>query len=183
MAKAYIFLANGYEEVEGLTVVDLLRRADIETIMVSITGEMFVTSSHHIITKADELFENVDFSDADILILPGGMPGTNYLKAHPGLDHLLKQFHAEGRMLAAICAAPSVLGTKGLLKGKKATCYPGVEDLLAGAHYVDAPVVQDGNIITSKGLGTAIEFALTIIKNFEGEKEAVKIAKAVQYQR
>lgn len=181
MAKVYIFLASGYEEIEGLTVVDLLRRANIEIMMVSITGDIYVTGSHHITSKADALFENVDFADADMLVLPGGIPGTNNLKAHEGLDHLLKQFSEKGKKLSAICAAPSILGTKGLLKGKKATCYPGYEDSLTGAHVKNAAVVEDGNIITSKGMGTAIDFSLSIIKNLAGEEEAVKIAKAIQY--
>lgn len=182
MAKVYIFLANGFEEIEGLTVVDLLRRANIEIEMVSITGDIFINGAHHIITKADVLFENADFSDADMLVLPGGMPGTNSLKAHEGLDQLLKQFHAQGKKLSAICAAPSVLGTKGLLKGKNATCFPGHEDSLIGAHVKNATVVEDGNIITSKGMGTSIDFALSIIKNIAGETEAERIARAIQYR-
>lgn len=181
MAKVYIFLADGYEEIEGLTVVDLLRRANIETVMVSITGDIFVTGSHHITTKADILFENADFTDADMLVLPGGMPGTNYLKAHEGLDLLLRQFYANGKQLAAICAAPGVLGSKGLLKGKKATCYPGHEASLIGADLMDFAVVEDDNIITSKGLGTAIDFSLSIIRRITGSKEAVRIADSIQY--
>ncbi|MDD3172637.1 MAG: DJ-1/PfpI family protein [Herbinix sp.] len=182
MAKVYIFLANGYEEIEGLTVVDLLRRAGIEVVMVSISGDIFVTGSHNIITKADALFENVDFADADMLVLPGGMPGTNNLKAHEGLDLLLKEFFSIGKRLAAICAAPIILGSKGLLMGKNATCYPGHEGALTGAHVTNAAVVEDGNIITSKGMGTAIDFSLSLIKNIVGETEAVKIARAIQYQ-
>ncbi len=181
MAKVYIFLADGYEEIEGLTVVDLLRRANIEIIMVSLTGDIYVTGSHAITTKADMLFDDVNFTDADMLVLPGGLPGTNHLKAHEGLDLLLREFHAKGKKLAAICAAPSVLGTKGLLKGKNATCYPGHEDSLFGANIINNGVVEDGNIVTSKGLGTAIDFSLSLIKIIAGEAEAVKIARAIQY--
>jgi 4-methyl-5(b-hydroxyethyl)-thiazole monophosphate biosynthesis len=182
MAKVYIFLANGYEEIEGLTVVDLLRRAGIEVVMVSITGDLFVTGSHHITSKTDALFEDLDYNDADMLVLPGGLPGTNHLKEHEGLDRLLREFYAKGKQLAAICAAPSVFGTKGLLKGKKATCYPDHETSLIGAQIINAAVVEDGNMITSKGMGTAIDFSLSLIKNIAGEAEAVRIAKAIQYQ-
>ncbi len=181
MAKVYIFLANGYEEIEGLTVVDLLRRAGVEVVMVSITGDIFITGAHKIITKADVLFEDIDFSDADMLVLPGGMPGTNHLKMHEGLDHLLKDFGQKGKMLAAICAAPSVLGSKGLLQGIKATCYPGHEEALIGAYIKNQSVVEDGNFITSKGAGTAIDFSLSLIKNLVGESEAGKLAQAIQY--
>jgi protein deglycase len=181
MSKVYIFLADGYEEIEGLTVVDLLRRAGIEIVMVSITGDIDVTGSHRITSKADALFENIDFSDAEMLVLPGGMPGTRNLDAHGGLNLLLKNFAAEGKKLAAICAAPSVLGSKGLLIGKKATCYPGYEEALIGARVISNAVVEDGNIITSKGMGTTIDFSLAIIKNIVGEAEASKIAKAIQY--
>lgn len=181
MAKVYIFLAEGYEEIEGLTVVDLLRRAQIEIVMVSVTGNIYVTGSHKIETKADILFEKADFSDADMLVLPGGMPGTNNLKNHEGLDRLLKEAEKQGKKLAAICAAPIVLGSKGLLQGKKATCYPGHEDELTGAHIKNLEVVQDGNFITSKGMGTAIDFSLTLIEIIVGKTEATRLAKAIQY--
>ena len=181
MAKVYLFLANGFEEIEGLTVVDLLRRANIEILMVSITDDLIVTGSHKISTKADIMFEQTDYSDADMLVLPGGMPGTKYLSEHQGLDELLKQFHEKGKKLSAICAAPSVLGTKGLLNCKNATCYPGFEESLVGAIVTKEAVVMDGNIITSKGMGTAIDFSLSIIKSLVGEAEASRIAKSIQY--
>ncbi len=182
MGKVYIFLANGYEEIEGLTVVDLLRRAGIETVMVSITGEILVSGSHHIASKADVLFEDCDFTDADLFVLPGGLPGTNNLKAHLGLDCLLKRADREGKIIAAICAAPSVLGAKGLLEGKMAICYPGHEDALIGAKIIPADVVEDENIITSKGMGTAIDFSLALICKLAGSKTAETIAKAIQYR-
>lgn len=181
MAKVYIFLADGYEEIEGLTVVDLLRRASIEIFMVSVTGNINVTGAHHITTSADLLFEDVDFTDADMLVLPGGMPGTVHLEEHEGLDKLLKEFHAKGKSLAAICAAPSILGTKELLKGKNATCYPGYEEKLIGASVRNEIVVVDGNIITSKGMGTTIDFSLSLIKDIKGAAEAKKIADAIQF--
>lgn len=182
MAKVYLFLANGFEEIEGLTVVDLLRRASIEIMMVSITGSPYVTGSHNIMVKADDLFENVDFADGDMLVLPGGMPGTKYLSEHEGLDRLLKKYSEKGKKLSAVCAAPSVLGSKGLLKGKNATCFPGFEDALTGARVKNEAVVTDGNIITSKGMGTAIDFSLAIIRSISGESEASKLAKVIQYQ-
>lgn len=182
MAKVYIFLANGYEEIEGLTVVDLLRRAGIETVMVSITGDIYINGAHQIITKADIMFEDTDYTDADMLVLPGGMPGTKNLNTHEGLDLLLRKFGQKDKKLAAICAAPSVLGSKGLLKEKEAICYPGYEETLIGAHIKNEAVVEDGNVITSKGMGTAIDFSLTLIKNLLGEAEAVRIANAIQYE-
>lgn len=182
MAKVYIFLAEGFEEIEGLTVVDLLRRAKIDIQMVSITGDIKVTGSHQITTIADVLFEDADFRDAELLVLPGGMPGTNHLMEHKGLDKLLKEFYRNGKSLAAICAAPSVLGTKNLLTGKNATCYPGFEEKLYGANVKQSPVVSDGNITTSRGLGTAIDFSLAIIKNMKGEEVVRNIAEAIQYQ-
>lgn len=178
----YIFLAEGFEEIEGLTVVDLLRRAKIDISMVSVTGNRKVTGSHEIPIIADELFEEADFDDADMLVLPGGMPGTKNLLEHSGLDQLLKEFHEKGKPLAAICAAPRVLGTKGLLAGKRATCYPGNEDALIGAEVQGTAVVVDGNITTSKGMGTAIDFSLSLIKGIKGEEEAAKIAQTIQYQ-
>ena len=181
MAKVYIFLAEGFEEIEALTVVDILRRAEIDITMVSITGSQQVTGSHNIATIADILFEECDYSDADMLVLPGGLPGTNHLMEHPGLDQLLKKFAAEEKKLAAICAAPKVLGTKGILQGKKATCYPGHEDSLLGAHMMSAAVVEDGNITTSRGMGTSIDFSLALVKIFQGAEESERIARAIQY--
>jgi len=182
MAKVYIFLADGFEEIEGLTVVDLLRRANIDITMVSLNPTKRVTGSHSIVTEADITFEESDYQDADLLVLPGGMPGTNTLMNHTGLDKLLKEFHAKGKSLAAICAAPTVLGQKGFLQGKNATCYAGMEEKLLGANVIDAPVVVDGAIITSKGLGTAIDFSLSIIKHFLGEEAARKMAQQIQYR-
>ncbi len=182
MAKVYLFLAEGFEEIEGLTVVDLLRRAEIDITTVSITGKLTVTGSHHISTIADVLFEDVDFAQGDMLVLPGGMPGTLNLLEHPGLDAILRDFAAKEKKLAAICAAPRVLGIKGLLQGKKATCYPGNETYLQGAEYQDLAVVEDGNVITSKGMGTAIDFSLTLIRLLKDSQEAEKIAKSIQYR-
>lgn len=182
MAKVYIFFADGFEEIEGLTVVDLLRRVNIEITTVSVTGNLIITGSHNITVQTEALFEELDYKDAEMLVLPGGLPGTTNLEAHKGLDQLLKDFAAQGKKLSAICAAPRVLGTKGLLQGRNAVCYPGHEAALLGANVIDSAVVEDGNIITSKGMGTAIDFSLAIIKRLRGAEEAVKIAQAIQYK-
>lgn len=182
MAKVYIFLANGFEEIEALTVVDLLRRAGIEISMVSITGNLQVTGAHNIIVSADMLFEQADFSDADLLVLPGGMPGTTRLMEHEGLDKLLLDFNKEKKNIAAICAAPSVLGNKGILSGKSATCYPGFENKLIGSTVLNLEVVEDGNIITSKGFGTAIDFSLSIIAKLLDENTAKEMADSIMYR-
>lgn len=182
MSKVYIFLADGFEEIEALTVVDLLRRADIDITMVSVSGSLDVMGGHRITVRADKLFEELNFSDADMLVLPGGKMGTDNLSVHEGLDKLLKNFAKQDKLLSAICAAPSILGNKGLLKGKKAICYPGFEEYLTGAKVVDTDVVTDGNIITSKGMGTSIDFSLAIITKLIDENEAAKIAASIRYR-
>ena len=181
MSKVYVFLADGFEEIEGLTVVDLLRRAKIETETVSITGQEMIHGSHGIDLLADRLFENTDFSDGDLFVLPGGMPGTKYLGAFKPLTDLLKEKDAAGKKLAAICAAPTVLGAQGLLAGKKAICYPGLEEQLTGAVVTMESVVTDGNITTSRGMGTAIPFALALIAQLKDQESADLLAKSIVY--
>lgn len=182
MSKIYIFLAEGFEEIEGLTVVDILRRGKLDITMVSMTGVPAVTGSHGIQVTADTVFEDVDFTDTGMYILPGGMPGTLNLGKHKGLINLLKEAHMKNGKIAAICAAPSVLGTNGILEGKRAVCYPGFEEKLTGAQVSYDPVAVDGNIITSRGMGTAIEFSLAIISEFLGEEEARRIAESIIYK-
>ncbi len=177
----YLFLADGFEEIEGLTVVDLLRRAEIKITMVSVTGNLKIAGSHNIKVEADGLFEDYDYKDAELLVLPGGMPGTKNLGAHKELVELLKKFRTEDKALAAICAAPSVLGENGLLQGKKVTCFPGFEEKLIGAKATGARAVTDGNIITGKGMGTAIEFSLEIIRFLANNETAERIGKTIQY--
>ena len=135
MAKIYEFLANGFEEIEALAPVDILRRGKQEVVTVSVTGSPWVESSHGITVKADQLFEDTDFSDADMLLLPGGMPGSTNLNAHDGVKRVLLAHHDDGRRIGAICAAPMVLGGLGLLRGRRATCSPGFEVYLDGAEY------------------------------------------------
>ena len=175
MAKVYAFLAEGLEEVECLAVVDVLRRSEVDVTMVSITGAMEVTGSHGIRFMADALFEEVNPNVADVLFLPGGMPGTNNLKAHEGLREAIERANKQGRRVAAICAAPSVLGSMGLLKGRTATCYPGFEEQLTGVSYTSQGVVTDGNITTSRGLGYALDLGLELIRLLQGPQQALRV--------
>ena len=181
MSKAYVFMADGTEEVEALTVVDLLRRAKVEVVTVSIMERKQIMSSHNIGIEADEVFGASEYNDGDMIVLPGGMPGTTHLKEHEELRKVLFSYKEAGKYLAAICAAPSVYGWNGMLEGKKATCYPGFEEELKGAVVTDAGVVTDGQFITSKGLGTAIDFSLELITLLVGGETAKNIAEAVQY--
>lgn len=181
MAKICVFTADGFEEIEGLTVVDLLRRAGAEVLMVSVKEGLTVKGAHNIELKADALFDEVCYEDVDILVLPGGMPGTLNLRNHEKLCGLLKEFAAKDKKIAAICAAPMILGELGLLKGKKATCYPGFEDKLTEAELCTDREVRDGNITTSRGLGTAIPFALELISQLYGKEKAEEIKKSVIY--
>lgn len=182
MAKVYVFIADGFEEIEGLTVVDLLRRAGIETTMVSISENVEILGAHGIVVSVDKIFEEVSFDEVDMLVLPGGMPGTKNLAKHEQLMEKVREFHLQDKWIAAICAAPSILGENDLLIGKKATCYPGFEEKLYGAEVLEDSVVKDGNIITSRGLGTAIPFAIEIIKQLLGEEEGEKIRKSIVFR-
>ena len=182
MSKVYVFMADGTEEVEALTVIDLLRRAAVEVVTVSVMGRKQIISSHGIGIEADEVYGASEYADADMLVLPGGMPGTTHLKEHEALREVLKRQYDAGRYLAAICAAPSVLGFNGFLNGKRATCYPGFEEELRGAIVCTEGVVRDGNCITAKGLGTAIDFSLELITVLKDAQTAETVAKAIQYR-
>lgn len=181
MSKVSVYFAEGFEEIEALTVVDILRRAGVKTDMVSVTGSLEVTGAHGIKIATDRLFdENVE--DEDCIVLPGGMPGTNNLKAHAGLVDKIIKFNEKGKYIAAICAAPTVFGGLGLLKGKEATCYPGMEDgLLEAKVRTDSSVVCDGNIITSRGMGTAIDFSLFIVSALIDEETSGKLGRSIVY--
>ena len=181
MSKVYIFLADGFEDIEGLTVVDLMRRAGIEIETVSIKNSREIVTSHEITMYTDRIFEGTDFSDADMLVLPGGMPGTKYLGEFRPLTELLTDFYNKGGKIAAICAAPSVLASLGFLKNRKATSYPTFMDKLDGARTTEDEVVLDGNVTTSRGLGTAIPFALSLIEQLLGKEKAEEIAESVVY--
>ncbi len=183
MSKLCIFMADGVEEVEALAVVDLVRRAGIDIDMVSIMGKSRIEGSHKILIEADRLLEDMDPSDYDGLICPGGLKGTNNLKADKRVAELIVKFKDEGKLTAAICAAPTVLGAAGILEGKNATCYPGMEDGLTGANKLTDKVVCDGTIITSRGMGTAIDFGLAIVEYFKDEKAANELAEKIVYKR
>lgn len=173
----YIFLDNGFEEIEAITTIDLLRRADIPVTTVSVTGNPMVLGAHDIAVEADGLIADIDFSDAVMLILPGG---PTHLERCAALCELLQEHNAKGKLIAAICAAPSVLGRLGLLEGKQATCYPGFESFL-GDSYVDGLVVESKNIITAKGPGLSADFAFCLIEKLAGADVADRVYDAAQY--
>ncbi|MGI5960129.1 MAG: DJ-1 family glyoxalase III [Massiliimalia sp.] len=173
----YLFLADGFEEIEALTPVDYLRRCKIEVQTVSVKPEKTVTGSHGIPVTADITIDQVDREKIQAVILPGGMPGTLNLEQCEPLQQLIDFCAEQGKLLGAICAAPSILGHKGLLSGKKATCYTGFETALTGAEYTGAPVERDGNMITARGAGVAGQFAFALAEALVG-KEAVKALKA-----
>ena len=183
MSKLGIFMADGCEEIEGLTVVDLVRRAGIEIEMISVSGEKNVTGSHKIAFQTDVSKADADFASYDGIVLPGGMPGTTHLMEDETVNRVIKEFAQDGKLVAAICAAPSVLGNAGLLEGKTATCYPGVEGKLTGANFVTNSVAKDGNIITSRGMGTAIDFAAALIARLQDEKKAEEIKASIIYRQ
>ena len=173
----YIFLDNGFEEIEAITTIDLLRRANIALTTVSVTGVDTVLGAHNISVKADKLFADVNFADAEMLILPGG--ATNLYECKPLCD-LLLQHDKQDKLIAAICAAPAVLGQLGILQGKQATCYPGFEEYL-GESYIDGLVVESKNIITAKGPGLSSDFAFCIIEKLVGSEVADQVYDAAQY--
>ncbi len=173
----YIFLDKGFEEIEAITTIDLIRRANIELTTVSVTGEFLVQGAHDIAVQADALFEDVDFSNAELLILPGG---ATHLENRKGLCDLLLAHNAQDKLIAAICAAPSVLGILGILEGKQATCYPGFESYL-GESYIGGLVVESKNIITAKGPGLSADFAFCIIEKLASAEIADQVYDAAQY--
>lgn len=180
----YVHLAEGFEEIEAVTCVDLMRRAGIEAVTVSITGQKLVKSVRGLVIKADLLFEEADYKDCEMIVLPGGMPGAKNLGEHKGLIKNIKEFAEKNKWIAAICAAPMILGREGLLKGRQATIFPGMEAHLAGAVAVKDRVVTDKNIITSKGPGTAMEFAAAIVEVLKGQRVAEDLKKdLVMYEK
>lgn len=183
----YLFLAPGFEEIEALTPVDVLRRAGLDVCTVAVSDNRTVPGSHNIPVTADLLFSDAsldasvdaDFSDATMFILPGGMPGAKNLRACEPLCRLLTDAADRGLPVAAICAAPFILGELGILKGKSAICYPGFEDRLLGATVSDRKVVRDGNILTAAGMGVALEFALAAVEMLIDKATADRIAASV----
>lgn len=186
MNKNYIFLADGFEEIEALTVADVLRRAGLPTYMVSINGSSVVTGAHGISVNADALWTDVDFNNAGWLVIPGGMPGATNLSEFEPLNELLKTHAADGGEIAAICAAPAVvLAPLGILRGKEATCYPGFEKVCRdnGAQMRDTPVIIDGNLITANGPAAAMRFALTIVQQAVGEAMSQEVGSGMLYYK
>ena len=173
----YVHFAEGTEEIEFVTIIDLLRRSSLDAVSVSITGKTKVTGAHGIIIETDTTFEEANYDDCDMIVLPGGMPGTLHMAEHSGLTDMIKSFNEKGRSLAAICAAPMVFAGCGILSGKKAVIYPGMEEYLGEAEVSDKRVQTDGNIITSQGPGTAMEFALEIIRTVKGSAASDEIKK------
>jgi 4-methyl-5(b-hydroxyethyl)-thiazole monophosphate biosynthesis len=172
-----LFLADGFEEIEALTPLDLLRRAGVEVVTVGLDGRE-ITGSHGITVKADT--DTLPDGDLNMVILPGGMPGAANLDASDMVAEALSLAHASGGYLAAICAAPMVLGHKGYLAGKRAVCFPGFEDELTGAEIAEGSfVVRDGNIITARGMGCALDFGLTLVSILRDEQVAVDLRAAV----
>lgn len=200
MGRIAVFFADGCEEIEGLTVVDMLRRAKLDVVSVSVTGSREVHGSHQITFYADTTFEEVlkdglqgvsapSKTDADAVsddtfdgvVLPGGAVGTANLGAHEGVVSTIKKFAAQGKLVAAICAAPGVLGANGILQGKRATCHPGWEEKLTGAILSEENAVVDGNIITSRGMGTSIDFSLAIIEKLADADVVAHVKEGIVY--
>ena len=176
MKTIAVHLAEGFEEIEAISIIDVLRRAAFEVVIVSVTGTLGVIGSHQIKVTADRLFDDVDYSEIDMIVLPGGMPGAKNLNNHAGLRKQILDFNKNGKLLGAICAAPLVLGQLGLLNGKNATCFPGFEKYLEGAKITGAATETAGNIITGKGAGVAIKFALKIVEELKGKNTADELA-------
>lgn len=182
MKKAAVFFGTGYEEIEALTVVDLLRRAGIEVTCVAIDNKKQVMGAHHINVDMDAGIEGLDFDSYDVLVCPGGMPGTRNLEACRTLTDQLTRFYESGRLIAAICAAPQIFGHLGFLQGRKACIYPGMEAELTGAEVTYDPVIQSDHVITSRGMGTAIPFGLKIIANLTDQATADDLGKKIVFQ-
>lgn len=181
MSKVCVFFAEGYEEIEALTVVDILRRGKIDVDMVSVTGERKVTGSHQITVEMDKLLEEVDFEETDMIVLPGGMPGTKGLEATEALMNQVDAFYEKGKYIAAICAAPSIFGHRGILKGRTACSYPTLESHLEGADVSKEPVTVSDNVITSRGMGTAIPFGLKLLELFDGKEAALQMKETIVF--
>ena len=178
MPKVLMLLADGFEEIEALATVDILRRAEIEVILAGLRPGQ-VVSAHNVNIIPDDSIDTLKVDDFDMIILPGGQPGTRNLITDIRVSRMLKDFYAAGKVIGAICAATTVLAEAGLIRGKRVTCYPSYNDALGGAHYEDNAVVIDGNFITSQGPGTAVAFALAVTSRLSGRHSAEAVAKAM----
>lgn len=183
METVFVQLAEGFEEIEAVTIIDILRRAGIETQIIAVGDNLLIKGGHGIEVRADLLFQDADFSRGSMIILPGGFVGCNNLVSHAGLANLIKEYFSSRKYVAAICAAPSiVLGGLGVLEGRQATCYPGMENLLVGATFCNSSIVQDGNLITSRGPATAIPFALKLVEVLKGFELANELSGHLLYK-
>ncbi len=183
MAKVYVFLADGFEDVEALIPVDVLRRGGVDVTTVSVMGDYMVESAHGVRMMADTLVEDTDVSDADLLFLPGGMPGASNLYANEKVCEAVKAQAEKGKRVAAICAAPAVvLGQLGLLKGRRATCYPGFEEMLSGATYTADLFTVDGNITTGEGPAAAFPFAYELLSQLVNKQTSDQIAEGMRFK-
>lgn len=184
MAKVYVFLADGFEDVEALIPVDVLRRGGVEVTTVSVMNDsQIVETAHGVQMVADAMIEDCDFSDADLLFLPGGMPGASNLYEHEGVREAVQQQAQAGKKVAAICAAPAVvLAQLGVLDGKKATCYPGFEKLLTKAQYTADLVTVDGNITTAEGPAAAFPFAYELLSQLVSREVSDQIAEGMRFK-
>ncbi len=183
MAKVFQFIASGFEEVEALVPVDVFRRGGVDIKTVSVTGSNVVESSHGVKIHTDLTFGEAEpmLDDADLLMLPGGMPGASNLAAHDGVKKALMRQAEKGGMIAAICAAPMVLGKLGLLRGRRATCYPGFEDTLEGAEYTAGLVTVDGNITTGEGPAAALPYAYSLLGRLTDTANSDAVAEGMLY--
>ncbi|MCX7771889.1 MAG: DJ-1/PfpI family protein [Clostridia bacterium] len=178
----YVMLADGFEEIEGLSVVDVLRRGEVETVMVSVKEDKLVTSARNITVVADKTLEQIEIQKDDMIVLPGGQKGVQGLEASEKLTELLKKHYAENGWLAAICAGPSFPGKLGFYNGLKATCYPGFEESLTGATCVEDDVVVEKPFVTARGAGVSWAFAFTLLSIIKGPELSEKIQKAMLYK-
>lgn len=179
MGTVYVFFADGFEEIEAFTSVDVMRRAGLNVEMVTVTPDEIVTGAHDVPVLCDKNVVNCDFFDAELVLLPGGMPGASTLEKCGELRNLVLRFAQEQKPIAAICAAPMVLGKLGLLKGKKATCYPDFDKYLEGAEYTGNMVEVVDNFILGKGPGAAPAFAFAILEKYAGAEKALEVKKGM----
>lgn len=179
MKSIAVQLAPGFEEIEAITIIDVLRRANLDVTTISMTDNLTVVGSHNIPIIADKLFDEVDYSEMDMLILPGGIPGASHLDNHSGLRDQILDFNKHNKMLGAICAAPLVFGHLNLLNGKQAVCYPGLEKELKGAIISKEPTVLSDNIITGRGVGATLQFSLKIVETLVSKEKANSLAEAM----
>lgn len=181
MKQAVMLFATGFEEVEALMTVDILRRGGVEVKLASITEDMTVCGSHGIQVGMDTTLAQTELNGMDAILLPGGMPGTLNLGKDEAVCRAVKQMYEAGKIVGAICAAPSVLGACGILEGRRATCYPGFEDKLTGAEFVDEMAVVDGNVVTSRGLGTSMEFGFTLLSLLGSQEKSEEIRRSIVF--